>query len=61
MSQVESLAERVEMVIFMYSSVRVVSAALVLKSLISKRIRFSRTICARRDEARSFVTNTVKP
>lgn len=49
------------MVIFMYSSVRVVSAALVLKSLISNRIRLRRTICARRDEARSFETNTVKP
>lgn len=49
------------MAIFMYSSVRLVSAALVLKSLISKRIRFRRTICARRDEARSFETNTVKP
>lgn len=55
------MAERVEMAIFMYSSVRLVSAALVLKSLISKRIRFRRTICARRDEARSFETNTVKP
>lgn len=61
LSQVLRSSERAATVFVLYSSVRVVVAALMLKSLISESIRFRRTICARRDEARSFETNTVKP